>query len=509
MAYHRSNGRNARKDEVNMNCKYCGYSSDDENLGEFCPECGRAWNDASGQDDTNEEIDQTQDEIVDLQEEDESMETVELGDSIGEENIQDDEEDVYEEEKPVDDAINKKKNNYTGIIAAFAGLVVVICIVAVVILNNKKKDDTLASSKTDGVETSANNDKQASESAGQVNEQTSNGKLEEEREVGDYSSYAQYVTTLGSYVGVEVSMVPAEVTDDDVAKQIDTDLTEATQIVEVTDRNTVQDGDVTNIDYTGYIDGVAFEGGASTDYNLTIGSGAFIPGFEDGLIGATVGELVNVEVTFPEDYPNTEYAGKAATFEVTVNSIKQEIRPELTDEWVAANTDYATVDEYKVGTRASLEEDAKAEMQNTKASRIIEKVLSDSVIETYPEAAVQNYVDYMISYYEYYASLFGSTLEDFVSGYFGMTLDQFNANLQSSAQVNIGMEMICYRIADEEGMSLSDEEYATAAAEFATENGYESLEAFETDYTKAQIYDRLIMNQVMDYVSANAVEVME
>lgn len=489
-----------------MNCKYCGYSSEDENLGEFCPECGRAWNDASGQDDTSEEIDQTQGEVVDLQEDDESTETVELDDSIEEMNDQDDvEEEIYEEEKPAEHGMSKKKNNYTGIIAACAGLVVVLCIVIVVILSNKKKADTLETSKTDGVETSDNAGTQTSDSDGQASEKP----LEEEGEIGDYSEYAQYVTTLGSYVGVEVSMVPTEVTDDDVASKIDTALTEATETVEITDRNTVQDGDVANIDYTGYIDGEAFDGGSDTNFNLTIGSGAFIPGFEDGLIGATVGETVNVEVTFPENYQNTEYAGKAATFEVKVNSINQEIKPDLTDEWVAANTDYATVDEYKEGTRVSLEEDAKAEVESTKASRILETILNHSVVESYPESAVQNYVDYMTSYYEYYASLYGTTLENFVTGAFGMTIDQFNENLTTTAKANIGIEMICYRIADAEGMALSDEEYETAATAFATENGYDSLEAFETDYTKAQIYDRLIMNQVMDYVSENAVEVME
>lgn len=488
----------ARKDEVNMNCKYCGCSLEDDDS-KYCPECGKALF-AEDEADTS-----AQEETVEENADDE-IETVELSHEDDEELYEHSDEDVEEEQEENSSYVQEKpsKGGKGGaIIAAFAAILVIGCIVVVFAVSSmqKKKEDTDSSNATETAsESTLTEDEQGGEISGEY--------VTDDGVVGDYSSYEQYVTTLGDYVGVEIDMTPEEVTDEEVESQVSSKLAAAATTEEITDRTDVEEGDIANIDYTGYIDGEAFAGGTDTGYDLTIGSGTFIPGFEDGLIGATVGETVEVNVTFPEDYANTDYAGKDATFEVTVNSISQEIVPELTDEWVANNSEYTNVDEYKESIRTQLEETNAQEVQDTKASRILGIIYENSELASYPEDEIQSYVDYMTSYYEYYASMFGTDLEGLVYSSYGMTTDEFTEYLNEAAKVNIGTEIICYRIAALEGMTLTDDEYQEGAQQYATDNGYETVEEFEAAYTKSQIYDRIIMDKVMDFVSENSVEVM-
>jgi trigger factor len=154
---------------------------------------------------------------------------------------------------------------------------------------------------------------------------------------------------LGQYKGVKVTVDQLTVTDDNVNTAIQDDLKANATTEEVTDRKDVQNGDIVNIDYEGLKDGKAFDGGTSTGYDLTIGSGKFIPGFEDKLIGAKVGEKVSIDLTFPADYQQADLAGQAVVFNVTVNSIKKQVIPELTEEYVKSKTSYDTIDAYKEG----------------------------------------------------------------------------------------------------------------------------------------------------------------
>ena len=163
--------------------------------------------------------------------------------------------------------------------------------------------------------------------------------------------YSKYVE-LGDYKGIEYTMDVAEVTDDQVNQQIDSFLDGLAETEEVTDR-AVEDGDTVNIDFTGTKDGEEFEGGSSEGYDLVIGSGSFIDGFEDGLIGHEIGDEVSLDLTFPEEYPqNEDLAGQDVNFKVTINSISVKNTPELTDKVVADNTDYDNVEDYKEIGRA-------------------------------------------------------------------------------------------------------------------------------------------------------------
>lgn len=518
-----------------MNCKYCGCLLEDGDERKYCPECGKPLfeeptlaeveedseevneqevvDSENSEELSNNDLDESQEVYERDTESDEANETEDKDSSFVDSNLSSLDFSYEESEKKQEEGKPEKANKGGVIIAAFAGILLVGCIVVVLAVSSiqKKKDKDNTSDPT----STATSDTNQAETQESVDSTGSDSELNGESivdngVVGDYSGYDQYVTSLGNYVGIEVNMTPAEVTDEDIENEINTNLMSATTTEEITDRNTVQEGDIANIDYTGYMDGEAFDGGSDTGYDLTIGSGSFIPGFEDGLIGATVGETTEVKVTFPEEYTSQpDYAGKEATFEVTVNSIKQEVTPELNDEWVANNSEYTNVADYKESIRTQLEETAAQQMIDTKADRVLEEIYNNSTIEGYPEGKMEEYLASMTSYYEYYASMFGATLEDFVSSYFGMTIDEFNTELQSLAEFNVGTEMICYRIAAEEGMTLTDEEYQTGAQEYATENGYETVEEFEAAYAKSQIYNRIIIDRVMEYVANNAIEVTE
>lgn len=506
----------AKKEEVNMNCKYCGCLIEDGEESKCCPKCGKnLMNDASeGMEENDSMSVEKSDEITDdfnnaqdvyerTTEDEETYESEDKDSSLIDSDLTlmdiNNEESLESkvDEKPV------KTGRGTGIIVTFAVALLVGCIVIVFAVSSMQKKKQNSDTVSSGSDTTQ------SEVSGDSDLELSEGDATEDVVVGDYSEYSQYVTSLGTYVGIEVNMTPAEVTDEQVLNTVNTNVMQGINTEEITDRNIVQDGDIVNLDYTGYMDGEAFEGGSGTGYDLTIGSDSFIDGFEDGIIGATVGETIDIIVTFPEDYPQADYAGKEATFKVTVNEIKQQIIPELNDEWVVNNTDYSTVEEYTESVRTQLEATAAQEVIDSKADRVLEQIYNNSTIEEYPEGRVADYVAYMNSNYESYASMYGTTLEGFVSSYFGMTMEQYTEQLTSIAQMNIGTEMICYRIALEEGMALTDEEYQAGAQQYATENGYESVEEFEAAYTKAQIYDRIIIDRVMEYVANNAVEVTE
>ena len=192
----------------------------------------------------------------------------------------------------------------------------------------------------------------------------------------DVDDISKYVT-LGDYKNLEVEVTKSQVTDESVEQYIQQQL--SYQPVEVTEDRPVQENDTVNIDYTGYMDGEAFEGGTATDTDLIIGSGQFIDGFESGLIGKKKGEEVTLDLNFPDPYQkNPDLAGKAVQFKVKINKISEPA--ELTDAWVAENTDLKTADEYKAEIKASLTESAEMEYKNTKKSNLFQALVNVSTI---------------------------------------------------------------------------------------------------------------------------------
>ena len=202
-------------------------------------------------------------------------------------------------------------------------------------------------------------DKDAEGTVDKTEDGTDSGLINVTKEDYKVSDYIK----LGEYKGIKYTVNKLEVTDADIETAIQEDLQAAATEQEIKDRDVVKDGDIVNIDYEGLKDGVAFDGGTAKDSDLVIGSGSFIPGFEDGLIGATVGKQVDIKTTFPEDYQSTELAGQEVVFKVTVNAIKEKVVPELTEDYVKENLKFDTIDAYKEDIRKKLQEENEGRMQ--------------------------------------------------------------------------------------------------------------------------------------------------
>lgn len=357
-----------------------------------------------------------------------------------------------------------------------------------------KKD---AASELDGV---VSEDKGTDTSTDETTDGTTEGAAEapvrEAYEVSDY-------ITLGNYKGVEVTVTKLSVTDEDVDATIKSELEANPTEEEITGRP-VQDGDIVNIDYEGLKDGVAFEGGTAQAYDLTIGSGSFIEGFEEKLIGAEIGQKLKLDLTFPEEYQSAELAGKDVVFNVTVNSIKTSKIPELTESYVKDFTDYDSVAAYKEATRKNLEENNKKTMEDEKRNNVLIAILNNSKVASYPQSLLDYYQYEMKSYYSQYATMYGMELKDFLAGS-GMTEESFNEETKSYAESRVSQELVLNAIIKEEKMKLSDEEYKTGVEKILKDYGYESEEELLKSATEEQIKENLLWEKAMIYVSDLAV----
>ena len=308
--------------------------------------------------------------------------------------------------------------------------------------------------------------------------------------------------TLGEYKGLTLTSV-SQATVDEELEAILANYAELTEV----DRAAVE-GDTVNINFVGTLDGVAFEGGTNDSEegtNLELGSGSFINGFEDGLIGAVAGEERVLNLTFPDPYElNAELAGKDVVFTVTVNSVQELVIPELTDEFIAENAEgYANVEEYVEDLRDALNESSYFE-------QITELVMASCEVAEYPEDEVeaekQGMIDYYTSYAEYYASYFGFDTETALAYFFGMeSTEALEAYAEEYAYQITKNKMILQKIASIEGIEVTEEDYNTQGLEYAISYGYEDLATFETDYGKEEIERVILLDMVMDYLLAQSV----
>lgn len=357
----------------------------------------------------------------------------------------------------------------------------------------KKEDLTVSGSESSNEATGSVVDNSANESEENVDSSATTP------EVIDYNQYV----TLGEYKNFNMPLEVTEVTEEEIASYIDYALSNSTQEKEVTDR-TAALGDTLNIDFEGYVDDNQFEGGTATGYSIVLGSKSFIDDFEDQLVGSKAGDVVNVNVTFPEAYGNEELNGKEALFIVTVNGIYQSVVPELNEEWVTANTDYTSIDEYKAGVKKDLEEEALVAAKDNLTYEILDKIISNSTVIGYPENEVNNYANYLREYYAYYASMMGMDYETFLQSS-GMTVEQFEEESIVMAQDTILRQMVCQLVAEKEELTISDEVYTEYANGFVVDYGYESLEAFEKDYGRESIESNIRMELALDFIYSNNV----
>ena len=313
----------------------------------------------------------------------------------------------------------------------------------------------------------------------------------------------QGTVTLGNYMGLEITEPSTEVTDEDVETQINYTLSINPNMIEVTDRP-AQDGDVVNIDYVGLKDGEAFDGGSAEGYDLTLGSGTFIDGFEDGLIGANTGDEVSLNLTFPEDYGNADLAGQDVVFEVTVNSIQEEQEAVLDDAFVQKVSDTSTtVDEYRQEVRQSLEEmavqSAQIEMQNQAIELAIENSTFDGLDEQV-NAEFDSQLEQMNTALEQS----GIALSDYAAMY-GMDEDGFKDYMRSSIESSAQVTLVCQAIAEAENLQVEDSDRMEVAKLYDLESPDELVTAYGQEAVDEAARNMKVMNFLVD----NAVKTPE
>ncbi len=292
------------------------------------------------------------------------------------------------------------------------------------------------------------------------------------------TGYKNGDVTLGQYTGIEYSPLSTEVTDEDVQAKLDNFLSSNKEKTEVTDRTDVRDGDVTSIDFTGYMNGETFEGGTGTDYPLTIGSGQFIEGFEDGLIGVNVGETVDLPLQFPDPYQNNpDFAGKPVTFTVKVNGIYTMVTPELTDELVAEKTDYDTVEAYRNYLADQLKSQKESDAESSKQYDVVTKVIENATFVKDLTAEITEAKNNMIaSYNSMYQSAYGIDAATFFGYIYGMSTEAFDEYMTSQAEMNTKFGYVASAIAEKEKLEATDDEITALAADMLDSYGYESID---------------------------------
>lgn len=317
----------------------------------------------------------------------------------------------------------------------------------------------------------------------------------------------KYVT-LGQYKGLEAVKGSTEVTDEEVEAQIETLLTNNATTEEVKDRKEVKDGDILNIDYEGKLDGVAFENGTATGASLTVGSGQFIPGFEDALIGKKVGETSDIDVTFPDPYLNDPaMAGKDVVFTVTINSISKLVIPELTDELVSAfSEETSTVAEYKAKVKEQLLESKKSSVDNQVLTDLWSQTYANAtVVDEIPEELITQKTDIMYKNVEMYAEAYGITLADFLKNYMMLTEEQFAEEAKVYALEAAKESLVLSAIAKAEGLELTKEELAQKITEYTEMYQYESEEKFKEGNDMTAFEESILKTKVQEFIQDNAV----
>ena len=312
--------------------------------------------------------------------------------------------------------------------------------------------------------------------------------------VDDISDYV----TIGEYKGLTLNRISQEVTDDDVQAEIDYDLEDKGE--EIKD-GTVESGDTVTINFTGTIDGKEFDGGSAEDYQLTVGEGSMIDGFEDGIIGMKDGETKELDLTFPEDYYDDSVAGKAVVFKVTLQKFTR--KAELTDEWVAANTDYKTVDEYKNSVREQLEKDADTSADIDLYDSAWTEVLSASEIKKYPEADVNTAIEEYKAQTEQYVQEAGIEMSDFLEAQ-GISEDEYDDECKTYAESKVEQNLIVQGIMTEEGLTIEDSELDELKNLLCQEYGASSIDELVEYYGQNDVDESLALLRVQKFIVEQA-----
>ncbi len=304
---------------------------------------------------------------------------------------------------------------------------------------------------------------------------------------------------LGEYKGLEVSKAQIDVDDATLEMVLASELSQQAYQQEVTDRP-AKSGDMVNIDYIGTKDGVAFEGGTAQGYDLTLGSGRFIDGFEDGLIGAETGQTLKLDLKFPDPYKNNpDLAGQPVVFEVTVNKITETVTPELTDEYAAANSDYATAEEYREGLREVMRE------QNKK-NAVVDALTAQAKFQEPPKNLTDYYQYDMIQQTSYQAAAYyGLSFEQFLEAS-EMTQEQYLEANAGQIEENVHRDILMEAVIASEKLELTDQEFDDGVAEVAESYGRTEEDVINI-IGEEVLRENFLWNKAIDFLAKNAVEV--
>lgn len=302
--------------------------------------------------------------------------------------------------------------------------------------------------------------------------------------------------TLGDYKGLEVPKSETEVTDEDVDAEIKKEQEKNSRTVTVEERG-AENGDITTIDFEGFVDGVAFEGGKGTDYPLTLGSGSFIPGFEDQLVGAKAGDHVEVNVTFPEEYQAAELAGKAAVFQCDVKKVEAKELPELDDDFAQDVSEFDTLAEYKEDIKKNLTDKKEKEARAAKENAAVDKAIENAQMEI-PDAMVDTQVRQMINDFASRMQSQGLTMEQYFQ-FTGMTVEKMQDEMKPQALKRIQTRLVLEKIAEVENIQPTEEEVNEEISKMA------EMYKMEADKLKELLGDRELEQMKKDMAVQKAV----
>lgn len=321
---------------------------------------------------------------------------------------------------------------------------------------------------------------------------------------GMIDKYAAYCD-LPDYKGLEYKETKSTVTDADVKNKIDSLLQQYATKTQVKE-GTVADGDNVNIDFVGSIDGVEFEGGNSdgAGYDLTLGSGSMIPGFEDGIVGHKVGETFNIKATFPENYGKDELNGKEADFKITINYLTQTELPEYNDAFVASYTDATSILEYEDSVRKDLVEQYEQSDKSQNESAIMQVLVEKTTYNEYPQQEMQDLIDKSIAQQEQAASSYGYSLGDYVTARYGFSdEDSFRQYIQGLAEDYIKEKIAVCAVAKDTGITVTKEEVDNYKKKIMDYYSYEDESKLEENYSSEDIVYYALAEKVVDFLLEN------
>ncbi|MBQ8374533.1 MAG: trigger factor [Clostridia bacterium] len=307
---------------------------------------------------------------------------------------------------------------------------------------------------------------------------------------------------ISSYTGMKIQQFAYTVSDADLQAEIDKLLDRNARKVEITDR-AAQNGDIVNIDFVGTVDGVKFDGGEAEGYDLTLGSGSFIPGFEEQVVGMNIGESKDVNVTFPENYQAAELKGKAAVFAVKLNGITAKELPELTDEFIKDATGDESVEAYKQKTTERLQANLDRRANDATENSILEAIAANTEVEI-PQAMIEREIDSLVQKFEYQLMYQGLKLADYLD-FLKVTEADFRANYAEQATKNVKSQLIISHIIEAEKIEATEEEVdakiaeQAASVEKSAEEYKANMDPRQIDYIRSDI----VITKLFDFLKAN------